>query len=286
MLLIIGYIIVVGSALTGFMLAGGNPVLLLHVSEFVVIIGVGVGVMVISSSSAVLKAIINDILGCLKGGSVSKKLITDLMKLLYELFMVSRKDGIIALDEHMSEPSKSRIFVKYPAVLQRKKLINFIVNAFQPLIDGRIKQEQVGSLLESELDAIEDCGNQPVSVLSLVGDSLPGIGIVAAVLGIINTMSSVADGPEKVGEKVAAALTGTFLGVIGAYGFVNPLTKRIQTNHRSEQMLLQIAAVAITENLKGTTPLMAIECARRYLDEDLQPDPNELETILKEAIKK
>lgn len=286
MLLIIGYIIVVGSALTGFMLAGGNPVLLLHISEFVVIIGVGVGVMVISSSSAVLKAIINDILGCLKGGSVSKKLIIDLMKLLYELFMVSRKDGIIALDEHMSEPSKSKIFVKYPAVLQRKKLIDFIVNAFRPLIDGRIKQEQVGKLLESELDAIEDCGNQPVSVLSLVGDSLPGIGIVAAVLGIINTMSSVADGPEKVGEKVAAALTGTFLGVIGAYGFVNPLTKRIQTNHRSEQMLLQIAAVAITENLKGTTPLMAIECARRCLDEDLQPDPNELETMLKEAVKK
>ena len=142
------------------------------------------------------------------------------------------------------------------------------------------------SLLEAELDSIEDCNNQPVSVLSLIGDSLPGIGIVAAVLGIINTMNAIAEGPEMVGIKVAAALTGTFLGVLGAYGFVNPMAKRIQNNHRTQMMLLQVIATSIAENVKGMAPLMAIEYSRRKLDADFQPDANELESVLKQAVKK
>ena len=286
MLLIIGYIIVIGSAMGGFMLAGGNPVVLLHISEFITIIGVSIGVMVISSSKETLLAIIRDIVSCLKGGGVNKNTIVDLLKLLYELFMISRKDGLIALDEHMSEPNKSSVFTKYPAILQQQQIINFIINAFRPLIDGRIKPEQMDALLEAELDAIEDCNNQPVSVLSLIGDSLPGIGIVAAVLGIINTMNAIAEGPEMVGIKVAAALTGTFLGVLGAYGFVNPLAKRIQNNHRTQMMLLQVIATSIAENVKGMAPLMAIEYSRRKLDADFQPDANELENVLKQAVKK
>lgn len=200
--------------------------------------------------------------------------------------MISRKDGLIALDEHMSEPNKSSLFNKYPAILQQQQIVNFIVNAFRPLIDGRIKPEQMESLLEAELDSIEDCNNQPVSVLSLIGDSLPGIGIVAAVLGIINTMNAIAEGPEMVGIKVAAALTGTFLGVLGAYGFVNPMAKRIQNNHRTQMMLLQVIATSIAENVKGMAPLMAIEYSRRKLDADFQPDANELESVLKQAVKK
>ena len=286
MLLIVGYIIVVGSAMGGFMLAGGNPVVLLHISEFITIIGVSMGVMVIASSKETLMAIIRDIITCLKGGSINKNSIIDLLKLLYELFMICRKDGLIALDEHMSEPNKSAIFAKYPAVLQQPQIVNFIVNAFRPLIDGRIKPEQMETLLETELEAIEDCNNQPVAVLSLIGDSLPGIGIVAAVLGIINTMNAIAAGPEMVGVKVAAALTGTFLGVLGAYGFVNPLAKRIQNQHRTQMMLLQIIATSISQNVKGMAPLMAIEYARRKLDADFQPDANELENVLKQAVKK
>ena len=268
------------------MLAGGNPVLLLHISEFVTIIGISIGVMIISSTKEILVALFRDILGCLKGGGASKNTIIDLLKLLYELFMLSRKDGLIALDEHVSEPERSPIFSKYPSVLQQKKVMQFIINAFRPLIDGRIKPEQMDKLLETELDAIEDCDEQPVSVLNLIGDSLPGIGIVAAVMGIINTMNAIAEGPERVGMKVAAALTGTFLGVWGAYGFVNPLAKRIQNDHRSQHMLLQMVSTAISENVKGMAPLMAIEYARREIDAGLQPDANELETLLKQTAKK
>ena len=278
--------VVFGAAMGGFMLAGGNPVLLLHISEFVTIFGICIGVMIVASTKEILIALIQDIIGCLKGGGISKNMIIDLLKLLYELFMLSKKDGLIALDEHVSEPQRSPIFSKYPAVLNQKQLIQFIINAFRPLIDGRIKPEQMDNLLETELDAIEDCDGQPVGVLNLIGDSLPGIGIVAAVMGIINTMNAIAEGPERVGMKVAAALTGTFLGVWGAYGFVNPLAKRIQNNHRNQQMLLQIVATAISENVKGMAPLMAIEYARRKIDAGLQPESNELETLLKQTTKK
>lgn len=286
MLLILGYIVVFGATLGGFMLAGGNPVLLLHISEFVTIIGISMGIMIISSTKEILIAIIQDILCCLKGGGISKNTIVDLLKLLYELFMLAKKDGIIALDDHISEPSRSSIFSKYPTVLQQKQIVQFITNAFRPLIDGRIKPEQMDKLLEAELDAIESCDEQPVGVLNLIGDSLPGVGIVAAVMGIINTMNAIADGPEQVGLKVAAALTGTFLGVWGAYGFINPLAKRIQTNHRIQHMLLQTVSTAISENVKGLAPLMAIEYARRKIDTNLQPDTNELETLLKQIVKK
>ena len=286
MLLILGYLVVFCAAMGGFMLAGGNPILLLHISEFVTIIGISIGVMIIASTKEVLFAIFRDILGCLKGGGISKNMIIDLLKLLYELFMLSRKDGLIALDEHVSEPQRSPIFSKYPAILQQKQVVQFIINAFRPLIDGRIKPEQMDKLLETELDAIEDCDGQPVGVLNLIGDSLPGIGIVAAVMGIINTMNAIAEGPERVGMKVAAALTGTFLGVWGAYGFVNPLAKRIANNHRVQHMLLQMVSTAISENVKGMAPLMAIEYARRKIDAGLQPDANELETLLKQAAKK
>jgi chemotaxis protein MotA len=286
MLLVVGYIIVFCSAMGGFMLAGGKPVLLLHASEFVTIFGICIGVMIVSSSKEILIAIVRNVMGCLKHSGVQKNTVIDLLKLLYELFMLSRKDGIIALDEHVSEPQRSPIFSKYPSIVSQKQILGFIVNAFRPLIDGRIKPEQIDRLLETELDAIEDYDEQPVSVLSLIGDSLPGIGIVAAVMGIINTMNAIAEGPEKVGMKVAAALTGTFLGVWGAYGFVNPLAKCMQNNNRAKHMLLQIAAIAISENVKGMPPLMAIEYARRKIDTGVQPDANELETSLKQITKK
>lgn len=286
MLLVIGYVIVMVATLGGFMIAGGNPVLLLHVSEFVVIGGIAAGILVISSSKEVLLAIVADIMSCLKGGGFGKNDFIDAMKLVYELLVIVRKSGLIELDDHISSPSTSSVFTKYPKILANKEVIDFISNTFRPVIDGRIKPEKIGELVEVELDAKEDESGQSVGILNLIGDSLPGVGIVAAVLGIINTMSAIAEGPEKVGEKVAAALTGTFLGVLGAYGFINPLAKRIQTSHRAHHMYFNVIATAIVEGNKGAAPLMAIEYARRKIDHSIQPNAMELEEMLKEAVKK
>jgi len=281
MLLLIGYIIVMASTLGGFMIAGGNPLLLVHVSEFVVIGGIGMGVLVIASPASVVKQIIGDTLKCFKGGSISADEYLDLLKLLYEIFMIGRRNGLIALDEHVTSPEESSIFNKYPSLLKDHHRVSFLKNALRPIIDGKIKPDQLQDLLNSELETMEDEAHQPVDILNLVGDSLPGIGIVAAVLGIINTMASIADGPEVVGEKVAAALTGTFLGVLSAYGFVNPLGKRISFMHKGEMAYFNTMAKAISGFARGLAPIMAVEIARRSLEETVKPDAEELEKILK-----
>jgi chemotaxis protein MotA len=273
--------IVMVSTLGGFIIAGGNPILLLHVSEFVVIGGISVGVLVVASPKEVMVAIVHDIQHALKGGSVGKEEYMDIMKMLYEVFMVGRRNGLIALDDHVSDPKQSSIFGKYPSFINNNKRVQFLRNALRPIIDGKIKPDQLEELLDSEIETMEDEAHGPIDILNLVGDSLPGIGIIAAVLGIINTMAAISEGPEKVGEKVAAALTGTFLGILGAYGFVNPLSKRITFMHKAEFAYFKTMSKAIAGFAKGLAPIMAVEIARRSLEKNVQPDAEELERTLK-----
>src|SRR5687767_10286200 len=229
MLILIGAFIVVASTLGGFMIAGGKPILLLHLSEFVVILGISGGVVVIATPAHVLKEVLHKTLAAIKGKNISKTEFNDLLKLLYEIFMVGRRNGLIALEEHVMDPKKSTIFQRYPVVLSHPERLEFLVNSLKPVIDGKIKPDQLADLLEAELDAKALESEHPLHVLQLMADSLPAIGIVAAVLGIINTMSAIAEGPEAVGEKVAAALTGTLLGIFIAYGFVSPLGARLKS---------------------------------------------------------
>lgn len=281
MLLIIGFIIVLASTLGGFMLAGGQPMVLMHVSEFVVIGGIAVGVLVISCPVQTIKAILEKTLSAMKGGGAKKADYIDLLKLLYETFVLARRNGLIALEDHVLEPVNSPLFKKYPSFLQDKARVGFLCNALRPLIDGRIKPEQLEGLMRSELDAKEEEADAPVHILQLIGDSLPGIGIVAAVLGIINTMAAIAEGPAKVGERVAAALTGTFLGILGAYGFVNPLTNRIKVNNSADMQYFSSILKGLSGFANGMAPVMAVEVARRCLDPSVQPEAEELEKMLK-----
>ena len=281
MLLLSGYIIVLASILGGFIIAGGKLILLMHVSEFVVIGGVTLGVLVVASPKSILISLFQDIKESFTNSGVTKEEILDILKLLYELFMLGRRNGLIALDEHVSTPDESSIIKKYPSFLKDADRVTFLCNALRPIIDGKIKPNQLQKLLDAEIEAKEDAAQGPMSILNLIGDSLPGIGIIAAVLGIINTMAAISDGPEMVGEKVAAALTGTFLGILGAYGFVNPLAKRIDFMHNSVFMYYTTIANAITGFANGLAPIMAIETVRRSLDKTVQPDADELETILK-----
>ncbi len=281
MLILLGSFIVLASTLGGFMLAGGNPLVLLHVSEFVVILGVGAGVLIIASPGHVLKHIVHKVMECVTGKGLGEKEFTELLTLLYEIFMVGRRNGLIALEEHVINPQQSSIFQRYPSVLGHPERLEFICNGLKPVIDGKIKPDQLEDLMRAELEAKNTEANHPVHVLHLVGDSLPGIGIVAAVLGIINTMAAIAEGPEKVGAKVAAALTGTLLGIFVAYGFVNPIANRVQFNNAADAQFLKCIMQAIAGFAKGLAPLTAVEVARRSLDSSVQPGGNELEATLK-----
>ena len=281
MLIIVGGFIVFASTIGGFMLAGGHPGVLLHVSEFVVILGIAFGVLVIASPAHVMKEIVHKTKEAMFGKAPTKKEYFELLKLLYEIFMIGRRNGLIALEEHVMTPSGSAVFKKYPSMLTHHERLEFLCNGLKPVIDGKIKPDQLENLMTAELDAKETESDHPVHALQMIGDSLPAIGIIAAVLGIINTMGAISEGPEAVGEKVAAALTGTLLGIFFAYGFINPMCGRIKHNNASDAQCLRCIMHAVAGFAKGLAPLTAVEIARRSLDSSVQPGSEELEAALK-----
>jgi chemotaxis protein MotA len=281
MFILIGIFIVFASTIGGFMMAGGNPAVLLHLSEFVVILGIAAGVLVISTPIGVIKEMIAKLKIALGGKTDTKENYIDLMKMLYEIFMLGRRSGLVALEEHIVNPESSAIFKKYPAFTTNHERMSFLINGMRPVLDGKIKPDQLEALLLEELRAKAEEASHPVHAYQMIGDSLPAIGIVAAVLGIINTMSSIADGPAAVGAKVAAALTGTMLGIFVSYGMVNPVANRIQAMDQASAAYLRCIVSAVAGFAKGLAPITAVEIARRGIAHDCQPGADELENLLK-----
>ena len=285
MLIIIGALVVTGCVLGGFMMVGGNPVSLWHLNEVIVIIGSGVGALIIMSPLPVLKAILSNIIGILKPNPYSKGAYEELFKALYELFLTGRKNGMIALEEHVNDPSASSIFSKYPKLAKNKHSMEFLCGGLRPIIDGKIKPDQLKMLLDIELKAMDNDHHKPVSVLAKIGDSFPGFGIVAAVLGIIITMGVISGPIEQIGYKVGSALVGTFLGILVAYGYVNPAVTAMEFLGESESEFNKCIASAICSFANGMAPIMAVEVARRGISAHVKPNGESFEDMLKEAAK-
>jgi chemotaxis protein MotA len=284
MIILIGAFIVAASVFGGFMMGGGHFGTLIQVSEFVVICGSAAGAMVIMSPRKVLVDLGKQLLAAFKGAPYSRASYDELFKSLYELFLLGRRNGMIALEEHVMSPETSAIFTKYPSFIRNERAVRLLCDGLRPIIDGKVKPDQLRLLLETEIETMEDEQHKPVNVLTRVGDSMPGFGIVAAVLGIVITMGSISGPIEQIGHHVAAALVGTFLGVLIAYGFVNPLAVNIEFNGLSELCYYKCIATAITGFAGGMAPVMAIEMARRGLDEEVRPTADELETLVKGSI--
>jgi chemotaxis protein MotA len=281
MIVIIGAIIVLGSVIGGFMMAGGNPIALLHLSEFVIIAGAAFGALVLMSPLKVLTDLAKQVLRTLKGAPYTKQAYEELFKALYELFMMGRRSGMVALEEHVMDPDTSSIFSKYPTFQKNHHAIQFLCNGLRPIIDGKIKPDQLKLLLEIELNAMEEEHEKPVGVLSKSADAMPGFGIVAAVLGIVITMASIAGPIEKIGEKVAAALVGTFLGIFLSYGFMNPLAVNMEFINMAEMTYIRCIAASVVGFANGMSPIMAVEVARRGLSSEMKPTSDGLEAMLK-----
>jgi len=281
MIVILGALIVLGSVCGGFVMAGGHPLALLHLSEFVIIVGAAFGAMVLMSPKKVLIDLVKQILGTLKGAPYNKGAYDELFKALYELFMMGRRSGMVALEEHVMNPETSAIFNKYPTFQKNHHAVHFLCNGLRPIIDGKIKPDQLKLLLEIEVDAMEDEHEKPVGVLTKAADAMPGFGIVAAVLGIVITMASIAGPIEQIGEKVAAALVGTFLGIFISYGFMNPLAVNMEFVNHAEMSYIKCIAASVIGFANGMSPIMAVEVARRGLSSDVKPTSDDLETMLK-----
>src|SRR5258706_5536360 len=199
MLVIIGFIVVTVSVMGGFMMAGGRPINLMQVSEFIVICGSALGAMITMAPMKVLLDLLKQIFATLKGAPYSKRAYEELFKALYELFMLGRRNGMIALEEHVTNPHGSTIFNKYPTVSKNHHALEFLCSGLRPIINGKVKPDQLKTLMEIELEAMENEHHSPVSVLTKTSDAMPGFGIVAAVLGIVITMSSITGSIDEIG---------------------------------------------------------------------------------------
>jgi len=281
MIVIIGAIIVTASVLGGFAMAGGNILALIQPSEFVVICGAAFGALIIMSPKKVLMDMVSQALATLKGSPYGRHTYEELFKALYELFMLGRRNGMIALEEHVNNPENSSILKKYPGVQKNKHAVEFLCGGLRPIIDGKIKPDQLRMLLDVELDRMEVEHHAPVNVLTRAADAMPGFGIVAAVLGIVITMASISGPIEHIGESVAAALVGTFLGIFLAYGFLNPLAVNLEFVGAAELDFTRCIAACIVGFANGMAPITAVEVGRRGLSSDLRPTADELEQMLK-----
>lgn len=281
MFIIIGLIIVLGSVLGGFALEDGSFLVLMQIAEFVIIGGAALGALIISAPTNVLKRIVSKTISSIKGSKITKQTYLDLLKLMYELFMVIRKDGLIALESHIERPAESAIFQKYPMFLNEPHILIFITDTLRLVVMGGVSPHEIEELMDSDIELNHHEGSRPGMILQRIGDSMPGLGIVAAVLGVIITMQAI-DGPaEEVGHKVAAALVGTFLGVFLSYGFINPLATNLELANDKESQILEVIKSGIICAAKGLNPIVAIEFARRAISSDCRPDFEEMEAYVK-----
>jgi chemotaxis protein MotA len=281
MIIIIGAIIVFVSVIGGFMMAGGHPGALIQISEFVVICGAAGGALIIMSPKKVLIDLMHGVMAALKGAPHNKAGYEELFKALYELFMLARRNGMIALEEHVTAPTNSNIIARYPNFSKNKAAVDLLCGALRPIIDGKVKPDQLKMLLEVQMESMEAEHHKPINVLTRVGDAMPGFGIVAAVLGIVVTMGSIAGPIEEIGHHVAAALVGTFLGILISYGFVNPLAVNMEFIGEAELAYSKCIASSVVGFANGMAPIMAVEMARRGLESDMRPSADELEKMLK-----
>ncbi|HEX5472216.1 MAG TPA: flagellar motor stator protein MotA [Lacipirellulaceae bacterium] len=283
MIVIVGAIIVIGAVLGGFSMSGGHMGALIHPSELVTIGGAALGGLIVSCPKKVLIDLVKGILQSVKGSPYNKKAYEEGFKCMYDLLRVARRDGMLALEPHISKPEESSIFGKYPKVAHDHHLLHFVCGGMGPLIDATVKPEQMAELLEGELKVMEEEHHAPMLALQKTADALPGFGIVAAVLGIVVTMAHIDGPPGEIGERVGAALVGTFLGILLSYGFAAPLSTRMQFLGEAEGAFFRTIAAIVVGFANNLPPKVAIEMARRGIVREFRPEREELDEWFKEA---
>ncbi|MBM3998630.1 MAG: flagellar motor stator protein MotA [Planctomycetes bacterium] len=282
MIVIVGFIVVLASVLGGFAMAGGHMHALVHPSELVTIGGAALGALIVMSPKKVLIDLVKGVLQTLKGAPFNKKAYVELFKVMYELMSEARRNGMLALESHLSNPHESNIFSKYPTVEKNHHTIKFICGTLTLLVDGAVAPDQIPKLINAELRTMEAEHHGPLTVLGKTADGLPGFGIVAAVMGIVITMGAI-DGPvEEIGHKVGAALVGTFLGILLSYGFFAPLGVQMEFLGLAELAYYRTIGSMIEEMANSVPPKVIVEKARRGVPSDVRPSQEEMESILKE----
>ena len=280
MLFFVGSVIVIVSVLGGFMMHGGEVLVLNQPTEFIIIGGAGLGSVIISTPIKVLKALVGQ-LKALLGSSPGKAEYLDLLTMMYQLFKVIQQSGIMSLEAHVEKPAESAILSRFPKFLARHGSSCFLSDSVKVMILGGISAYDLETLMDEDLQVHHSEALKPGSAVNKVSDAMPGLGIVAAVLGIVITMGIIDGPPAEIGHSVAAALVGTFLGILISYGFLGPLATSLEHRVEDEGRYEQCIKAGLLSVYKGLPPAIAVEFARRVLPHDVRPSFEETEVACK-----
>ncbi|MGV8711729.1 MAG: flagellar motor stator protein MotA [Nitrosomonas sp.] len=283
MLVIVGYIIIIISVFGGFALAGGHIASLWQPVELLMIGGAAIGAFFVGNSSKALKATMKALPTVFKASKYTKALYMNVMTLLYEVLGKIRKEGLMSIESDVDDPANSAIFSKYPDILADHHITEFITDYLRLMVGGNLNSLEIESLMDSELETHHQEGEVPIHVIAKLGDGLPAFGIVAAVMGVVHTMESVHLPPAELGILIAAALVGTFLGILLAYGFVGPIAGKLEHNLHESSKLYECIKITLLANLNGYSPVLAVEFGRKVLFSTERPSFMELEEHVKQS---
>ena len=276
MFAIIGIVIVFGCVVAGYLMEHGNLRVLMQPAELIIIGGAAIGTVLIANSLHILKSIAAGIVGVFGGSKFGKQRYIDTLKMMFDLLNKARKEGLMALEGDVEEPDKSPILSTRPEFLKHHHVRDFVCDSLRMAITG-VDAFELDQMLDLDMEVHHHDASQPTAALSSMADSLPGLGIVAAVLGVVITMGALGGPPEEIGHKVAAALVGTFLGILLCYGLVGPIAASMTKIAEDEHAFLYVLRVLMVSFLKGTAPIMAVEVARRAVPGHVRPSFKELE---------
>ena len=281
MFVIIGAVIVVVGVVGGFVLEGGPILLLIQPVELLIIGGAAVGAILISTPLKVLKGLLGRIPAILSGAGISRESYLELLSALYETFLNAKKNGFIALDQDVSDPHNSPIFSKYASLMKNHHALTFLCDSLKLLVDGSVTPIQLEEMMDAEIETHHEESARHPGLLTRLSDSLPGLGIVAAVLGVVITMQAINGPPEEIGHKVAVALVGTFVGILLCYGFVGPLASNLESVGQEEGKILHCIKAGVLAFANGSAPIVAVEFSRRVIFSYDRPSSAALEEACK-----
>jgi chemotaxis protein MotA len=284
MLPIIGIVVVFAAVITGFLMEKGHILVLIQPSEVVTIVGAALGTVLVANPVPIIKAMLAGVARALRPSQFSRSRYLDTLRMLFELCNKVRKKGLIGIEDDIEKPAESEIFKRYPVFLRDRHALAFLCDTLRTAITGGVEPFDMDQMMERDMEVGHHEAMQPVNALATVADALPGLGIVAAVLGVVITMGSLGGPPEEIGKKVAAALVGTFLGILLCYGVAGPIAARLAKEADAQNGYLHVIRVVILAFLKGLAPMLAIEMGRRTIPEHVRPTFDEMEQGCKRPV--
>ena len=271
MFAIIGIVVVFGCIVAAYLMEHGKLLVLMQPAELLIIGGAAVGTVLVANPVYVLKQMMGGLLGAFGSSKYTTQRYTDSLKMMYELLQKARKEGLVALETDIEEPDKSPLFTKYEDFVKSHHAVAFVCDTMRMAVSGGVEVFDLDQMLEADMEVHHHGASEPVTALATMADSLPGLGIVACVLGVVVTMGALGGPPEEIGKKVAAALVGTFLGILLCYGLVGPLSARMSKTVDEEHAFLMVLRVTMIAFLKGVAPIMAVEIGRRTVPGHVRP---------------